>query len=135
MKYALLQLGVLTAIIVAAVLGGAGVAADRWGAAGVRSLYAAAWIVWVAAILGALPLGIAAAHWPEQAPLVAFAGTAVRLLGTGAGALVYQTIAQPHLVSFLAALLVLYLALLAVETGLIVYIVLRVCPKRPARPQ
>jgi hypothetical protein len=82
-----------------------------------------------------VPLGVAATYWPAHAPLVALAGTGIRLLGTAFAALAYQTLAQPLLAPFLFSLLVLYLGLLLVETGLIVYILVRVQPKPMSKPE
>lgn len=130
MKYTLIQVGVLTAVVALAVASGHGVVASRWGPGGVSSLYAAAVICLSAALLAALPLGLAATYWQVYAPQVAFAGTAIRLLGTVSLGFAYQVLASPHRMSFLVCMLGLYLVLLVVETALIVWIVRRVFSKQ-----
>ena len=135
MKYLLFQVGVLTAVIVLIVAVGRGPVIRAWGPAGLASLHAAAVICLVGALLAAIPLGLAATYWPAYAPHVAFAGTAVRLLSSAGLALAYQTYAQPALSAFLACLAGIYLLLLFVETGLIVYIVRRVSVKKAPDPR
>jgi hypothetical protein len=130
MKYTLFQIAVLIAVVALIVAAGRGPAIRTWGPAGLASLHAAAVICLAGALLAAIPLGLAATYWPTYAPHVAFAGTAVRLLSSAALALAYQTYAQPALSSFLACLVAVYLLLLVVETGLIVYIVRRVSIKK-----
>lgn len=135
MKYTLIQVGVLTAVVALTVGGGHGVVASRWGSAGVSSLYAAAVICLTAALLAAVPLGLAATYWQVYAPQVAFAGTAIRLLGTVSLGFAYQLLANPHGMSFLICMLGLYLVLLAVETALIVWIVRRTFSRQPTRTE
>jgi hypothetical protein len=67
--------------------------------------------------------------------MVAFAGTAIRLLATGGLAVAYQAFGPVHVPSFLVCLLVLYLLLLVVETLLIVYLVVRVFPRQAPKPE
>lgn len=123
MKYAILQVVVLTTVVAASVAAGHGSVADWWGPPGVTALRAAAIICLIGAVLGAVPLAIVATYWRQHAPMTAFAGTAIRLLVTGALSLGYQSFAQPALTPFLTCLLVIYLLLLLAETALIVYIV------------
>ncbi len=125
----------LTLAVVLTVALARGAVHGAWGQDGIRSLHAAALICWGAAILAAVPLGITATWYPRHAPLAAFAGTAIRLLATGGAALAYQTWARPELVSFLLCILGVYLMLLLIETGLIVWIVLRVFARPNSRPQ
>ena len=135
MKYMLLQVLVLTVIVGGAVALGRGAVLNRWGPDGLASLHAAAVIALGAALLAAIPLGLAAAYWRQHAPLTAFAGTAIRLLVTGALAVGYQVMGRPHLDSFLVCLLAIYLLLLLAETVLIVYIVRRVYPRSAPKPE
>lgn len=135
MKLTLIQVVVLSITVALTVAIARGTVAAYWGPEGTRCLHAAALICWLGAVLAALPLGMAATWAPQQAPMAAFAGTAIRLLVTGGLALAYQMWAQPQLASFLACLLVLYLVLLLIETGLIVWIVLRVFSRPVSRPQ
>ncbi|MCK4341034.1 MAG: hypothetical protein KAY37_04845 [Phycisphaerae bacterium] len=130
MKYVLLQIGVLTAVVALAVAIGHGPVVQRWGPAALTSLYAAAAICLAMALLAAVPLGLTATYWHEYTPQVAFAGTGVRLLGTLAAGFAYQTFGSPERASFLACLLGIYLLLLLAETGLIVYIISRVNVRR-----
>lgn len=130
MKYTALQIVILAAVVALAVLLAEAPVAGRWGAVGMQALHAAAVICLVAAVAAAIPLGLAATYWRQYAPQVAFAGTAIRLLGTAALGLGYQSLANPHLPSFLTCLFGVYITLLVVETVLIVYIVKRVYPKQ-----
>lgn len=129
MKYALLQIGLLTAVVALVAAGAYHAVATRWGGAGVTSLSVAALICWVAALLAAVPLSLAATYWREYIGQAAFAGTAIRLLVTGTLAVAYQMFAVVHLASFLACLLVLYLVLLAAETTLAVVLIKRLLGK------
>lgn len=135
MKYAMLQVVVLTAVVAACVAIGHGRAAEWWGPAGVSALHAAAIICLCGAVLGAVPLAIVTTYWRQHAPMTAFAGTAIRLLVTGALSLGYQSCAHPALTPFLACLLVIYLVLLLAETALIVYMVLCVLAKPIAKSE
>ena len=133
MKCALLQVAVLTAVVIAAAACGHGLTATKWGPAGVASLQAAAIICLIAALLAAVLLGVVATYWPAYVGQAAFAGTAVRLLVTGALAIGYQVFADVHLTSFVAWLLILYLLLLLAETVLAIVLVRRRLPP-PAAP-
>jgi hypothetical protein len=135
MKYTLLQVGILLAVVAAALAVGLRPAAERWGPLGVQSLYAAATISLLGAVLAAVPLGVTMTYWRQHAPMVAFAGTAIRLLATGGLAVAYQAFGHVHVPSFLVCLLVLYLLLLVVETLLIVYLVVRVFPRQAPKPE
>ena len=130
MKYTLMQVGVLTAVVALTVVLGRGPVAGAWGSAGLTSLHAAAVICLLGAVLATVPLGLAATYWRPYAPHAAFAGTAVRLLSTAGLALVYLAYAEPAQSAFLVCLVAIYLLLLLVETGLIVYIVRRICVKK-----
>ncbi len=79
-------------------------------------MWAIGGICLISAVVGALPLGIAAPRWPAQIGQAALAGTVVRLLLTMVLGGAYQVLAQPHLTAFLFWAVVLYLLLLAVET-------------------
>ena len=70
----------------------------------------------IAALIGALPMAVVARRWPMHIGQAALAGTGIRLLVTAALGLAYQTIAKPHLASFLAWAVIFYLLLLAIET-------------------
>ncbi len=123
MKYTLLQIGGLTVVVALLLLFAHGPVESRWGADGVRSLRGASVLCWAAALLAAIPAGLATAYWRQFAPQVALAGTVVRLLVTGALALAYYVFGDIHLESFLACVLANYLALLLAETVFIVYMV------------
>ncbi len=124
-KYALIQAGVLVGVVAVTVACGYGLTVAKWGPAGVASLQAAAVICLIAALLAAVLLGVVATYWPAYVGQAAFAGTAVRLLVTGALAIGYQVFADVHLTSFLAWLLALYLLLLLAETVVAVVVVRR----------
>jgi hypothetical protein len=126
MKYALLQVAVLTAVGVLAAALGKGLATRVWGPAGVTSLYASTVICLIAGVLAAIPLGLVATYRRTYAPHVAFAGTAIRLLVTAGLGLAYVLLARPEPMSFVVCIGAVYLLLLLAETVLIVYIVLRV---------
>jgi hypothetical protein len=126
MRYALVQIGVLTGIIGLLVVLGRGIADGYWGTSGSEALMAAGVICWIAAVLAALPIGWTATHHPEHTAPVALAGTGIRLLGTAAIGLGYQFVAQPNRTAFMACILVVYMAALLAETIMIVYIVQRV---------
>ncbi len=125
MRYVGIQLAVLAGTIGAVAALARGAVAARWGAGGLDSLWVALTISAIPALMVIVPVGLAVVYWPRYAPQVAFGGTVVRLLGTGVLALGYQAWAAPHLASFLACLLVAYLALLLAETICIVLIVAR----------
>jgi hypothetical protein len=127
-KYVLLQIVVLTVIVLAGVAVAHQPVRVHWGESAVVSLRAAALICWVVAVLAAVPVGLAATYWRAHTAMVAFAGTAVRLLGTAGAGLAYQLIFDPPHEVFLGCLLANYLLLLLAETGLIVYIVSRAAP-------
>jgi hypothetical protein len=129
MKYAALQVAILVAVVAGLTALGQPAVTHRWGLDGVAALHAAALISLVAAVLAAVPLGLAATYWRSAAPQVAFAGTAVRLLVTGGLGLAYQAWADPQRVSFLSCLLAFYLVLLTVETAMIIFIVRRALAK------
>jgi hypothetical protein len=129
-KYALLQVAVLTAVGLLATALGKGLVIRVWGPVGVTSLYASTVICLIAAVLAAIPLGLVATYRRAYAPHVAFAGTAIRLVATAALGLGYQLYARPDLASFLVCLALLYALLLLVETLLVVFIVLRVFADR-----
>jgi hypothetical protein len=129
MKYAVIQVAILVAVVAGLAAVGQPAVARRWGLDGVASLHAAALISLVAAVLAAVPLGLAATYWRKSAPQVAFAGTAIRLLGTAGLGLGYQAWSDPHRVAFLSCLLAFYLVLLAVETVMIIVIVRRALAK------
>ncbi len=135
MRYAAFQVAVLVAVVGGLVLLGQPAVAGRWGPDGVAAFRAAAVIALSAAILAAVPLGLAATHWPSAAPQVAFAGTAIRLLVTAGLGLAYQAWAAPPRVAFLSCLLALYLVLLAVETAMIIVIVRRALAKPVAKTE
>ena len=123
MKYTLLQIVVLAAVVALVYVCVYGPVESKWGVEGLGSLRVAAVLCLIGALLAAVPAGLAATYWRRYAPQVALAGTAVRLLVTGALSLVYQVFVDVHLVSFLACILFYYLALLVAETVLIVYMV------------
>ena len=115
----LISLCVVTAILV---LVGQSPTEARWGAEGVASLRAVAVICLVSAFAGLLPIALVAAKWPSYLGQAALGGTAIRLLLTMAVGAAYQTLAQPHLPSFLFWAVVIYCVLLAIETGFSVYL-------------
>lgn len=131
MRPILLQVGVLVAVVTLTVVIGRGPASDRWGADGLRSLYAAVGICLAAAVVAAVPLGLAAAYRPAHAAPAALAATGIRLLGTLALGFAYQALRRPHEASFLFCLLATYLILLVAETAVIVYIVARAARTSP----
>lgn len=130
MWYTLLQVVVLAAVVAATVVLARGPIESQWDEAGLRSLYASAVICFVVAVVAAGVLGFTARMRPRYTPHAAFAGTGIRLLGTGATGLMYYWLAKPEVASFLICILGIYVVLLLAETGLIVYIVLRAFPKR-----
>jgi hypothetical protein len=121
----LITLCVVTAILV---LIGQAPTETRWGAEGVSSLRAVAAICLASACAGLLPIALVAAKWPTYLGQAALGGTAIRLLLTMAVGAAYQTLAQPHLPSFLFWAVVIYCVLLAIETGYSVYLVRRFFP-------
>lgn len=129
MKYTLLQIGVLAAVVAAVVGLGRGLAAHFLGPAGVTALYAAAVICFGVSVVAAIPIGLTARYRPLYVAQVAFAGTGVRLLGTAAVGLGYQLTVKPDLLAFSSCLVAVYLPLLVAETVLVVYIVSRALPR------
>jgi hypothetical protein len=96
---------------------------NHWGEPGLRSMKAIGVICCVAAVIGALPISLVARRWPLYIGQAALAGTTIRLLLTGILGLSYQTMAKPHLASFLTWATVFYIMLLGVETGFAIVIV------------
>lgn len=125
MKFALLQSVVLAAVVVATGMALRGPAESWWGAAGVTALHVAASITLATAILAATLFGLALAYRPTLAPQAAFAGTAVRLLGTMMLAVAVQVLMDVQLDALLTCLVVFYLTLLVFETGLAVVLLRR----------
>lgn len=117
MKSSALCLVCLSAAVVAAAAVGRGPTESRWGADGVRSMYAIGAICLAAAVLGAAPLMLVARRWPAYMGQAVLGGTALRLLLTMAAAGAYQVAARPHLPSFLFWAVVFYLLLLVIETA------------------
>ncbi|HKQ49230.1 MAG TPA: hypothetical protein VJZ71_14255 [Phycisphaerae bacterium] len=95
---------------------GYGPTQSRWGDAGVRSMTAIGVICVIAALIGALPMAVVARRWPVHIGQAALAGTGIRLLVTAGLGLAYQTMAKPHLTSFLFWAVVFYMLLLVIET-------------------
>ena len=124
MKLVAMNLVALLGIVALAVGIGYGPTLNRWGADGTTSLWAATAICLAAAGTAALVVAIVVLKWPAHAVQVGLAGTTIRLLLTMFLGLGYQLWADPHLSSFLAWLLILYLLLLVVET-LVTVLVLR----------
>ncbi len=122
-------------ILAVAVGLGQGPTQSRWGDDGVRALWAIGGICLIAAVVGALPLGIVAPRWPTQIGQAVLAGTVVRLLLTMVLGGAYQVLAQPHMTAFLFWAVVLYLLLLAVETGFGVLAVRRYYPPPRTRSE
>lgn len=120
-----MQLFCLTAAVVLAVAFGSNPTQTRWGADGISAMYASAAICLIASVIGALPLPIVARKAPSYVGQAAFAGTALRLLLTGAMAGIYQSSTAVHLRSFLTWLASLYLLLLVIDTIFGVIIVRR----------
>lgn len=96
---------------------GYGPTMSRWGVDGVHSMNVVGTICLSAAILAFLPLVFVSMHRPAYIGQAALAGTVLRLLLTMAAGAAYQTIAHPHMQSFLFWAVVYYCLLLAVETG------------------
>lgn len=114
-----LFLATVFSLLGAVVLAGAigyGPTQSRWGEAGVRSMTAIGVICAIAAFIGALPMAVVARRWPVHIGQAALAGTGIRLLVTAGLGLSYQTLAKPHLASFLFWAVVFYMLLLAIET-------------------
>lgn len=131
MKYTLIQVVVLAALVGLMVAVGRAPVVALWGPAALTFFHAAAVICLIGALLAAIPLGVVATYWPAYTPHAAFAGTGVRLLGTAALGVGYQVLARPDLTPFLLCLSLIYLVLLLAETALIVYIVLHVYVRKP----
>lgn len=70
-------------------------------------------------------MAVVARRWPMHIGQAALAGTGIRLLVTAGLGLSYQTLAKPHLASFLAWAVIYYLLLLAIETTFAVIAVRR----------
>jgi hypothetical protein len=113
----------LIGVVALAAAIGYGPTRDHWGEPGVSSMKAIAIICCVAAVIGAIPLCFVARRWPLYIGQAALAGTTLRLLVTGIIGLTYQTMAKPHLASFLAWATIFYMLLLAVETSFAIVIV------------
>lgn len=128
MKLFLLYLGALVTATALAVGVGFQPTQQRWGAAGLASLWAAAAICLSAATIAGVLLAVVAVRYPSYLPQAALGGSAVRLFVTGALALVYQMRSDVQLTSFLMWLVILYLLLLTVE------VILNVALTRPRRP-
>lgn len=107
----------LLASTATAYLIGYGPTMSRWGAEGIHSMNAVGTICLGAAILAFLPLVVVAIHRPLCIGQAALAGTVLRLLLTMVAGGIYQTVANPHMPSFLFWAVVFYCLLLAVETG------------------
>lgn len=123
-----LFLATIFSLLGAVVLAGAigyGPTQSRWGETGLRSMTAIGAICSIAALIGALPMAIVARRWPMHIGQAALAGTGIRLVVTAALGLSYQTLAKPHLTSFLVWAMVFYLLLLAIETTIAVICVRR----------
>lgn len=115
-----LYLTTVFSLVCAVILAGAigyGPTQSRWGVEGVRSMTSVGIICSIAAIIGALPIAVVSRRWPMQIGQAALAGTGIRLLMTAGLGLSYQTLAKPHLASFLAWAVIDYLLLLAIETA------------------
>lgn len=125
MKGLLLQWALLSSVVAAAVLIGEGPTLRAWGAAGRSSMLAAAAICCGAALLAMTLVSLAAQSSPEWLGTAVLGGMVARLVLTGAGAVAYQALAEVHLRSFLVWMTVLYLSLLAAETGISVWLVNR----------
>ena len=125
MKLALIYIGALLAVAAAALAIGQRPTRERWGSAGVASMRAAVGMCLVAAVIAAVPIAVAAARKSPSTPQICLAGTVVRLLITGALALLYQMRGDVHLISFLLWLVIAYLSFLAGETTLTVMVVRR----------
>jgi len=115
MKLAAVNLAGLMAVAALAVGLGYGPTTQRWGPAGVTSMWAAAVICLSAAFAAALVVVIVALRRPAHVGMAALAATAIRLLLTMLLSVVYQVSADVHLPSLLAWLVILYLLLLGVE--------------------
>ncbi|MCH7720009.1 MAG: hypothetical protein IH988_03340 [Planctomycetes bacterium] len=125
MKTVGLQVGLLFAVAAVAVACGFGPTQTKWGDVGLQSLRAATVICLVAAVVAAVPLGIAAKWWPTYLAHAVFAGTAIRPLVTGSLAIAFQVFGDVHLKSFLLWLVVLYLSLMVAETAFGIVLVRR----------
>lgn len=97
----------------------------RWGEAGVQSMRAVSVICLAAALCALIPMGFVALKWPGHIGQAALGATVLRLLLTMAAIAAYQTLAEPHMASFLMWAVIVYCLLLAVETGFGVYLVHR----------
>jgi hypothetical protein len=131
-RYVLLQIVVLTAIVGLMLALGLPISVARWGAPGAASAWAAGAICLFAALVAAIPLTVVGLRWPQHLGNAALAGTTIRLVLTMTLGGLYQLLADVHLVSFLVWMLALYLALLAAETIMCVVLVRRTCYGSPA---
>lgn len=123
--FGLLYVVAVAAAIAAAAWIGRGWAERQWGAEGVASMWAAAKICMAAGLIAAAPLPLVAAMSRTNLGYAVFAGTVIRLLATMAMMVGYQMTSAPHMRSFLSWMVILYLVLLAVETGMGVALVRR----------
>lgn len=122
----MLQLGLMIAVVAVAVGLGYRTTAAWWGEPGLRSMWAAAAICLIAGVLAFVPLAVTVLKAPSYAGQAAFAGTTIRLLATAGLTAAWQMLNDDvHLRSLLNWLVVLYLPLLAVETGIGVVLVRR----------
>jgi len=115
----------LVGVVVLAAAIGYAPTRNHWGEPGVSSMVAIGLICCIAAIVGALPMSIVARRWPLYIGQAALAGTTLRLLLTAMLGLGYQTIAKPHLSSYLVWATIFYLLVLTVETGFALLVVRR----------
>lgn len=125
MRYAAVQVVVLCGLVALAVALALGPVERAWGPDGRTGLLAAAAIGLGVALVAAIPVGLVATYHPQHAAMVAFASTAVRLLGTAGLGLGYQMVARPAWTPYAACLTGVYLVLLVAETALIALIVPR----------
>ncbi len=107
----------------------------RWGAEGVSSMMTVSAICLGSAVLAVLPLALVVQRWPDQIGQAVLAGTVIRRLVTMGASVGYQMSASPHLTSFLAWATIMYLLLLAVETGFGVYAIRRFYRAAPAKTE
>jgi hypothetical protein len=106
----------LVAVVAGGMAIGSGPTAARWGDEGLRSMRAVGLICLASAVAGMIPLAAVAVRWPMHIGQAALAGTGLRLFLTILLGAAYQTLARPHLASFLFWAVAFYCALLVVET-------------------
>ena len=128
MRLSLLCLGCLIVVVGITTAVGYGPTEARWGVEGLRSMKAIATICLIAAAVGFIPMAVAAIWKPDFVGQAALAGTAIRLLVTLGLAGAYETLASPHLASFLFWAVLYYCMFLAVETVFGVLLVRRHYP-------